>query len=438
MQIDRREFLAAGGGAAALGAVPNAAVAAQPRTFPSDFLWGVSTAGHQIEGNNLASDSWFLENLEPTAYAEPSGDAANSLALWPVDLQLVANLGLGVYRFSLEWARIEPEPGQFSTAMLDHYLRIIEACHARRIRPIVTFNHFTTPLWFAERGGWLADDAPALFARFCQRAARHLADGIDHAMTLNEPNLPGLLQDLVPPPAIAANQRMIEAAAQKRGVATFHSANCLYQPDLARMESQLRAGHRAGRAAIRAERGDLPVGFSLAMIDEQEAEAGSPRDAVRERLYGDWLRLARDDEYFGVQNYHRRVWGRAGAMSPPADARRNTIGSEVYPASLAGAVRHAHAVAGVPILVSEHGVGTADDALRGWFLTNALAELQAVVAEGVPVKGYLHWSLLDNFEWASGYGIQFGLHAFDRETFVRTPKPSALLYRDIVSANAVA
>jgi hypothetical protein len=132
IDLDRRTLLT---GAAATLATPALGASNAPRPFPSGFLWGVSTAGHQIEGNNVNSDAWALEHVRPTAYAEPSGDAANSFALWPRDLDLVRGMGLGTYRFSLEWARIEPEPGQFSLAMLDHYKAVIAGCHERGISP---------------------------------------------------------------------------------------------------------------------------------------------------------------------------------------------------------------------------------------------------------------------------------------------------------------
>lgn len=172
--IDRRRFVA---GAAALSAVPAAARVAPAGDFPKGFLWGASTAAHQVEGNNVNSDCWALENVEGTAFVERSGDAANSFELWPVDLDLVRG------------------------------------------------NHFTTPRWFAMRGGWINDDGPALFARYCDRAARHLAGGIGHATTLNEPNLAGVLDRVLPPPIgktiLDADRRTSEAAAKKFGVPLF-------------------------------------------------------------------------------------------------------------------------------------------------------------------------------------------------------------------------
>jgi len=439
MEIDRRTFVAGTAAALGMAAAPAAAKAAKaaaaPTPFPKDFIWGAATAGHQVEGNNVNADCWLLENIKPTVFADPSGDAANSFELWQRDLELVTSLGLNSYRFSLEWARIEPVKGQFSIAMLDHYKAMIERCRGLGLRPIVTFNHFTTPIWFAAQGGWMHPDAPQLFARFCDKAARHLAAGIDHATTLNEPNLAGLLQFLVPGGLLDQDKAMAAAAAAKLGVPTFLAGNALYQPDSARVQANLQAGHTAGKAAIKAVRGDLPVGVSLAMLDEEEAEPGSPRDAMREKFYNSWLRLARADDFVGVQNYERNRWAKTGKLDPPAGARRNTMGAEVYPPSLAGAVRYAYEVAQVPVIVTEHGVGTDDDSLRAWLIPEALTHLKAAMDDGVPVKGYCHWSLIDNFEWVFGYKIHFGLHTFDRQTFERRAKPSALVYRDYIKSH---
>ncbi len=434
MAPDRRGFLAAGAAATVLGAAP--ALGRQAKAFPKGFVWGTATAGHQVEGNNVNADCWLLENTRPTVFAEPSGDAANSFELWRRDLDLVTALGLNSYRFSIEWARIEPVPGTFSIAMLDHYKAMIDGCRQKGLRPIVTFNHFTTPIWFAARGGWNAPDSPQLFARFCDRAARHLAAGIDHATTLNEPNLSGVLQFLLPPGLFEQDKAMAAAAAKQLGVEVFSAGNGLYQSDPVRVQANLQAAHTAGKAAIKAVRPDLPVGVSLAMLDEQEAEPGSLRDAMREKFYNSWLRLARADDFLGVQNYERNRWTKTGKLDPPADARRNTMGAEVYPPSLAGAVRYAYEVAKVPIMVTEHGVGTDDDSIRAWLIPEALRSLREAMDDGVPVKGYLHWSLVDNFEWVFGYRIHFGLHTLDRKTFERRPKPSALAYRDFVRANS--
>ena len=278
------------------------AAAANRKRFPEGFIWGTATAGHQVEGNDVNSDIWFLEQLQPTLFAERVGDANNSLDLWPDDLDLVRSLNLNAYRFSLEWSRIEPEPGQFSLAMLDHYLRIIEGCRARGLQPIVSFNHFATPRWFAARGGWTNSESPALFEKFCERAARHLAKPIGRATTLNEPNLLRLLSWVNLPPAMKDLQRaMLDKAARTLGVAKFTATNAANAEDLDAMQTNLLEGHRRGRQAIKAARPDLPVGVSLAVVDDQAVGAHSRRDEKRAQVYGAWLEAVKGDDFVGVQ-----------------------------------------------------------------------------------------------------------------------------------------
>ncbi len=435
--IDRRTLIATG---TALAASPALAATRQlsRRNFPQGFLWGASTAGHQVEGNNVVSDNWFLENIKPTIYSTPSGDAANSLALWPQDMDLARSMGLNSYRFSIEWARIEPEPGLFSIAMLDHYKRMIDGARERGLKPVVTFNHFTAPRWFSAMGGWTNSEGVQLFARFCDRAARHLAGGISHAITFNEPNILLVLRAIILPPQVLDAQRaMLAEAARRSGTAKFTAANAANMEDLPAMQTNLVAAHKAGKAAIKAARGDLPVGLSLSMFDDQAVGRNSIRDAKRKELYGAWLDTARADDFLGVQNYERNMWSDKGKLPAPKGAQVNYSGSEVYAPSLAGSVRYAHEATGVPIFVTEHGVGTEDDSLRARFIPAALAELQKTIASGVPVIGYSHWSLLDNFEWIFGYRPKFGLHSVDPATFARIPKPSAAIYGSIARANAI-
>ena len=445
MTIHRRELLAGTAGllsltaAGAVGAVEVAAAKTRPSgtPFPKGFLWGSATAGHQVEGNNTNSDCWWLENVRPSAFTEPSGDACNSFELWPHDLDLVRSLGLNSYRFSLEWARIEPEPGHYSRAMLDHYARMIDGCHERGLAPLVTFNHFTAPRWFAADGGWMHSEAPARFARFCTVAARHLAAGISHAVTLNEPNLPQLLQVLLPPFVFEAQRANLAAAAKALGVPKFSAANGVNAEDMPAVQAGLLAGHRLGREAIKSVRPDLPVGASLSVVDDQAVGDPANRDARRANVYGVWLEAVKQDDFVGVQNYERSRTGPEGPLPPPEGSPRNWSGAEVYAPSLGNAVRYVHGATGRPIIVTEHGVGTEDDALRAAFIPEALAGLAAAMAEGIPVGGYLHWSLLDNFEWVFGYKPKFGLAAVDRQTFKRTLKPSSSVLAAIARRNAL-
>ncbi|MEH0194228.1 family 1 glycosylhydrolase [Caulobacter sp. CCNWLY153] len=446
MGIDRRSLIGVGAAAAAAAASPAMAKAAKAAkavnpAFPKGFLWGAATSGHQIEGNNVNADTWLAENVKPTAYAEPSGDACNSFELWPQDLDLVKAMGLNTYRFSLEWSRIEPEPGRFSIAMLDHYKAIIAGCHQRGLTPMLTFNHYTTPRWFAARGGWTAADAPDLFGRFCDRAARHLADGLAYATTLNEPNLPQVIRAAIPPEQLAKLLPLFKASAEAQaramGSKVFVSGNSIAYDDLDALTARQIAGHRTGRAAIKAVRGDLPVGVSLAIPDDQPLGKNSIRDVMRDKQHKAWLEAARGDDFLGVQNYERSLWDDKGKVEPKSSGDHNLAGAPIFPDSIANAVRYAYSVAKVPIIVTEHGVNTDDDALRARFTLAALGELKKTIDEGVPVKGYLHWSLLDNFEWIFGYKMKYGLVAVDRTTFKRTPKPSSSIYGAVARNNSL-
>ena len=161
--------------------------------FPDGFLWGAAGSGHQTEGHNSLGDTWFAEHVTPTIFREPSGPACESYARWAEDVDLAASLGLNSYRFSVEWCRVEPEPGVIDDAALAHYEAIVDRCHERGLAPLVTLNHFTSPRWFAERGGWLDSRAPEVFAEYSRIVASRFGDRLASVVTLNEPNLARLL-----------------------------------------------------------------------------------------------------------------------------------------------------------------------------------------------------------------------------------------------------
>lgn len=404
--------------------------------FPEDFLWGVATAGHQSEGDNRDSDTWFLENVSPTVFAEPSGPACNSYELWQEDLDLAAGMRLNAYRFSVEWARIEPAEGEFKDGALAHYEALVDGCLERGLAPIVTFSHFTLPHWFAKRGAWLDPEGAELFARFCGVVMDRFGDRITAAVTFNEPDLPQMLAWAGLPDFIADLTRAtLVAASQAAGVERYRAGNVMVPEDFGAMQEGMTRAHRAARAAIKSRRPDLPVGLSIAISDDCAAPGGeATRDRKREEVYGHWLRLAREDDFIGVQNYERLWFGPDGQLPPAAGATLNEMGSAVDAASLGGAARYAHEVSGVPVFVTEHGSSTSDDTVRAEFIEPSLAGLREAIEDGVPVLGYCHWTLMDNFEWIFGYGHQLGLYEVDRTTFARTPKPSAAVYSSIVTA----
>lgn len=402
-------------------------------TTPPAFLWGVATAGHQVEGNNINADIWLLEQVRGTQFAEPSGDACDSVHRWREDLALVRSLGLNSYRFSVEWSRVEPAMGAFSSAWLDHYARIAAACRDAGIAPVLTLSHFTSPRWFAVRGGWANEDAPGLFARFTDRVARRLASFVDHVVTFNEPNLP-LMGRWAPTPLAdpvrAGLDEMMAQAAHDAGSDRF--SVWVYSRGEEAALNNLLAGHRAARTAWKAVRGDSSVGMSLALPDTQPVGADSGIARYRRFAEEPFFAVAREDDFIGVQTYGRMLIGAKGVVAPSAEAERTESGDEFYPWALGKAVGHAHRQTGRPVLVTENGIATRNDDQRARYIPAAIASLRQVQSGGVPVLGYIHWSLLDNFEWRRGYAQHFGLVAVERRTFRRTVKPSARIYAGLV------
>jgi beta-glucosidase len=405
------------------------------KQFPEGFLWGVAAAGHQSEGDSSGSDTWFAENVSPTVFHEPSGRAVDGWNRWAEDVDLAADLGLNAYRFSVEWARVEPTRGEFDDQALQHYAAVVDRCLEKGMAPVVTFNHFTAPHWFAMRGGFLDPQAPADFARYCDRVMAAFGDRIAYAVTMNEPNLSRQLTWLALPEFVRKLERdTLEAASKAAGVERYRLANVMLPEEMDAMADGQTAAHLAARAAIKARRPDLPVGLSLAVVDDVVVgDDATLRDRKRHEVYDRWLELARDDDFVGVQNYERCYYDGSGEVaedgSPPVEAG---LYAGVDRRSLAGAVRYAHEVSGVPVFVTEHGVATDDDSKRAALIEQSLPLLREVLEDGIPVLGYLHWSLMDNFEWIFGYGPKLGLHAVDRDTMERTPKPSAGTYAKIV------
>ncbi|WP_348786469.1 family 1 glycosylhydrolase [Leifsonia sp. NPDC080035] len=373
-----------------------------PRQFPDGFLWGASTAAHQIEGSNINTDWWVREHTPGSGVAEPSGDAADSFHRYPEDIALLAAAGLNAYRFSIEWARIEPEEGLVSRAMLQHYRRMIQTTIDAGLEPVVTIHHFTSPRWFAESGGWHGRDAVDRFARYVETVLPILRD-VRRIVTINEPNILSMMHgkhegdlaaiglpapdDAVSEALVAAHRRSREILTQLPGAATGWA--------IAGQAYHAEPGCEAEMLAFRHPREDL------------------------------FLEAARGDDFVGVQAYLRTFIGKDGAVPVREGVETTLTGWEYFPPALGIAARHAwDLTGGAPVLVTENGIATADDARRIDYTHDALLGLHDAMADGVDVQGYLHWSALDNYEWGS-YKPTFGLIGWDAETFERTPKPSA-------------
>jgi beta-glucosidase len=376
--------------------------------LPQDFLIGAATAAHQIEGNNVNSSWWALEHRPGTPIAERSGDAADSLHRWPDDLDLVRDLGFDAYRFSIEWARIEPAPGEISKAMLQHYRRIVDGAIERGIVPVVTLHHFTDPVWFT---GWASSDAAERFVAYVDAVAPVL-EQVPWIVTINEPNM------------VAA---VIGMVSRLRGDAPIDDVTGapLTPPDPA-ASAGLIAAHHAARDRLHELLPDAKVGWSVANQVVQSVPGGEElAGRYRERIEDQWLRESCGDDFVGVQTYTRNVFGPQGPVRDDPEDTRTLMGWEYYPATVEDAVRHTSDVVGaVPIVVTENGIATSDDERRIAYTRDALHGMQRAMEDGVDVRGYLHWSLLDNYEWGS-YHPTFGLVGWSPETFDRTPKPSA-------------
>lgn len=375
---------------------------------PGPFLWGVATGAHQTEGNNIAADWWAIEHAAATFVKEPSGDAVDSYHRWREDMDLAAAAGFTDYRFGIEWSRIEPAEGAVSRAEIAHYRRIVEGARSRGLRPFVTLHHFTLPRWFSETGGWLRPDAAEKFLRYVDVIGPVIGQDVEHVGTINEPNIVAIL-----------------ATRAAGDAATLQHSFPL--PDK-RVTEVLIDVHRAARAALKAAHPQLKVGWGISVQDCQPQPGAEsvfaayvrPRDEI-------FAEASRDDDWVGVQTYTRiRVGVSGGHPVEIVDdtAPKTLTGWEYYPTALGGAVRRIAGVVGkVPIIVTENGIATDEDQQRIDYTSGALDSLRSAMADGIDIRGYLHWSLLDNYEWGD-FAPTFGLVGVDRTTFRRLPRPS--------------
>jgi beta-glucosidase len=418
--------------------------------FPDGFLWGVATAGHQVEGDNTNSDWWEWEHRPGTRVAEPSGTAIEHWSRYREDIALLASLGFAVYRFGVEWARIEPSEGRFDVEALRHYRAVVAAVRHHGMEPMVTLHHFTTPRWFADRGGWMAPDAAVLYERYCQAVVRAFEDQVDWYCTINEPGVlafGGYLGALGWPPGTT-------------DLDAWHLAI-----------NGLRKAHVMALSAVKTIRPEARVGATHSMTEYEATGSGGPLMEYLRHFNEDvFLEVCTNDDFVGVQTYTRVVidapgpaapfvralvgWGplrrlvlpglirrRIGdfdALPAAGGARRTDMGYEYRPQAVAATVRRAASLLpGKDILVTEHGIATNDDAERIEFITEGLTALHETIGTGVRLRGYVHWSAFDNFEWAFGYRMRFGLVAVDRASQERTVKPSGEFLGAVARHNAL-
>lgn len=388
--------------------------------FPPGFLWGAATAAHQVEGGNRLSDWWAME--ESGALPFRSGDACDHYRRFAADFDLARDLGHTAHRFSLEWSRIEPAPGVWDPDAISHYRSVVLALRRRGLEPLVTLHHFTNPRWFAERGGWLRRDAPALFTRYAERMAGALPE-VRWWFTINEPT-------------VYAKNGFVAGEWPPKVKGSWRRA--------ARVLGTMARAHREAYRAIHRSLPDARVGFAHSLPWIEPCDPGRAldrlaawgRDLLLNRGFLSRIGGARHLDVLGINYYTRTVvrWAPSGLgmlagreCLDPHHARGpvSDIGWEVYPPGL-GHVLDRYARLGVPLIVSENGIATIDEELRSRFLRDHLREARDALRRGVPLLGYLYWTLMDNFEWTLGTRPRFGLLANEYRTQTRTPRPAAL------------
>ena len=410
------------------------------------FLIGAATAAHQVEGNNTHSDFWVMEHLKHSDFVEPSGMAVDHYNRYEEDIRLLAGSGCNAYRFSIEWARIEPKEGRFCKKQIDHYRKVLQCCHDNGVTPIVTLHHFSSPAWLISKGGWGKPYVVQAFARYTKKIAEELGNLTPYICTINEANM-GLQLNKIAADMMKASKRK-EGGVQvgqnlgldmkaiifgmfEKGRAFKCSplgVNTFLMPRDEKKEAFVMAAHRAAVEAIREVNPEIKVGLTLSLFDYQPVPGGEEQAA--KLWYEDfdfYLPHIKDNDFLGVQNYSRKVVDENGAREPEPDAPLTQMGYEDYPAAIGNVLRKVAKEFSGELVVTENGIGTDNDQRRCEFIKEAFAGVMAAKDDGVPVTGYLHWSLLDNFEWQAGYSKTFGLIAVDRTTQTRYPKESLMV-----------
>lgn len=409
------------------------------RTLPNSLMIGASTAAHQVEGNNRNSDFWAMEHMKNTSYAEPSLDAVDHYNRYKEDITLMAESGLNAYRFSIEWARIEPKKGCFDEKEIRHYKEMLEFCHEQGITPIVTMHHFSSPKWLVEEGGWESAAIVEAFAEYCGYVVEKLGHLMVYVCTINEANMGLQLASIMSDFKKQMNAdlqvginlenpmkgRMEAQAAENSEVFGTPSPQVFLTLRTPEGDRLIMKAHEAARNTMKEICPHLKIGVTLSLHDFQIKEGGEEQAKKEwEEEFVHYLPYIKKDDFFGLQNYTRKIVGKEGVLPIPQGSERTQMDYEYYPQALGNVIRAVHEELLIPIMVTENGVATDDDSRRIAFIKEALAGVETCLLEGIPVIGYMHWSLMDNFEWQMGYSKTFGLMGVDRKTQERYPRES--------------
>ncbi len=405
------------------------------RRFPDGFLWGCATAAHQVEGHNHGSDWWDFEQRGGIWTGDSADPACDHYRRYAEDFQILSRLHNNAHRLSIEWARVEPAPGQFDDAQIAHYREVLTELAKRGMAAMVTLHHFTSPAWFAARGGWAAAGAPAAWLPFVRRVAGELGALVSFWCTINEPNI---------------------YAVQGWVVGEFPPGRRGDVRGALRVLANLRSAHEQAYSELKRRTPGVPVGLAHHKFLLLPARPGRRPDVLATRAAQAFMdrwpsgpgRFPRvvdaSSDYVGLNHYT----GQLVAFDPrrPRDSFMRRFNPPGLPETDFGWAEEPDwlrqsllelAPLGKPLYVTEHGIATTDDGRRERFLRGALGKLWDAIEEGADVRGYFHWTSTDNFEWARGYSMRFGLVGVDLATQARTVKPSGRLFARIARANAL-
>lgn len=385
-------------------------------TFPKNFIWGTATSAYQTEGNNINTDWWQWEQkIKPadTMPAEPSGNACDSYTRYEEDFDLCVRCNNNGVRISIEWARIEPKPGEFDQNEINHYKKVLIAAKGRGLKTFVTLHHFSNPVWFADMGAWLHHDSPSIFAKYVNKCVEEFHELIDAYIPINEPQVIALMAYTLGawPPHISSYPKSL-----------------MVQINLARAQM------RAYRVIKR--KGDYKVGLVQNIAWFYPAEnSENPIDTTSAKI----LNFMNNDlfmrplhkymDFIGL-NYYFTSRIKEGKRDNLDDVQSD-MGWWVYPKGLEQVLLSLKKY-NKPIYITENGVADAMDKIRKAFIRDMLIATNDAMQQGVNVKGYFYWSLIDNYEWQKGFWPRFGLVEIDRENNLqRKPRASYYYYSEI-------
>ena len=405
--------------------------------FPKKFLWGAATSAHQVEGGTHNQWSvWELENAKSraaqaeydlgdldswprikdqakSAHNYVSGKAADHYSLYEEDFDLLKKMNMNAFRFSIEWSRVEPNEGAWNAEAIEHYKTYVAELKKRGIEPVITLFHFTLPTWFAAKGGFEKRANVQYFVRFAEKMIRELGTHVRLIITINEPEAYAYESYHAGhwPPGQMNNRQMVKvlnnlARAHNKAAAAIHAINRRYKVSIAKNSAYVYAGDNA-------------------LLSRKSA-------SVMQYFADDYFlkKVVKSCDFLGVNYYFsNRVYGYR--IHNP-DERVSDMGWDLSPANIQFALERLYEKYHLPIIITENGLADEEDTHRQWWITQTLIGMQKAMDSGVELQGYLHWSLLDNFEWDKGVWPRFGLAEVDYKTLKRKLRPSALWFGKII------